>query len=412
MAHAHPVGMRAILFAALVWCPVSASAFELRKDSQGDVVRWRREVAFVVDPALGQALGEARAKEAVLAAIAEVDEATAELVVRVEEGPVQGPGFELGGRNQNEILALADWPYTDGALASTVVTLNARTDELLDTDIVFNVEQHTFRVLDGPAMRGDLDDVQNTLTHELGHALGLMHNPIDQRVVMYPRAAAGEIGKRVLQEDDRLGLAALYGEPPVVPQTPVETVGCSSTAGGPWWLAGLVLLAVLVTRPRPVRVQRVATQRPRVPRSIQALGAFVGLTFAAAEARAEERTPVMTGVVRTKVSHRTPAHPGLIVTSLDVQAVSCVGAGPCERQVRVTVPGGRLGDLEQLVEHHPVPAVGETLGLAQRRGRWTIYRLAEPDEAARFEALLTGSAPPQSPASSPRQAPQPAAVAK
>ncbi|MCU0696185.1 MAG: matrixin family metalloprotease [Myxococcaceae bacterium] len=405
--------MRASLVVlALLSFPPSASAFELRKDSQGDVVRWRREVVFVMDRSLGQALGEPRVKEAVLAAIAEIDEATAELAVRLEEAEVDGPGFELGGANRNVIVALDDWPYTDHALASTVVTLNARTDEILDTDIVFNVEQHTFRVLDGPAMRGDLDDVQNTLTHELGHALGLMHNPIDQRVVMYPRAAAGEIGKRVLQDDDRQGLAALYGEPLTVPEAPVSQVGCSTAGGAAWWVAGLLVALVLARRPSASVVRVVARRSRGSARRLGLLVGLVGAGLVAGRAEAQERSPVMTAVVRAKVSHRSATHPGLIVTSLDVQAVSCVGAAPCERQVRVTVPGGRLGDLEQIVEHHPVPALGETLGLAQRRGRWLVYRLADRDEAARFEALLTGSSAPQSSPTSPGVTRQPAAVVK
>ncbi|MDX2012176.1 MAG: matrixin family metalloprotease [Myxococcaceae bacterium] len=405
--------MRASLVVlALLSFPSSASAFELRKDSQGDLVRWRREVIFVMDASLARDLGEPRAKEAVAAAIAEIDDATAELTVRVEEAEVTGPGFELGGPNQNVIVALDDWPYTDGALASTVVTLNARTDEILDTDIVFNVDQHTFRVLDGPAMRGDLDDVQNTLTHELGHALGLMHNPMDQRVVMYPRAAAGEIGKRVLQDDDRQGLAALYGQRLEVPEAPVSQAGCSAAGGAALWMVGLLVVAVLARRPRAVPVRVVARPSSRRARRSGALFGLVGVSLVAGEANAQERSPVMTAVVRAKVSHRSATHPGLIVTSLDVQAVTCVGAAPCERQVRVTVPGGRLGDLEQHVEHHPVPAVGETLGLAQRRGRWVVYRLADPDEAARFDALLTGSAAPQPSPAAPGQARQPAAVAK
>jgi uncharacterized protein (TIGR03382 family) len=388
----------------------TASAFELRKDSQGDVVRWQRPVTFIVDPGLAAAFQEPRAKQAVLAAIAEVEEATAELDVRMEEGAVKGPGFELNGAgNQNEILTLSDWPYTDGALASTVVTLNARTNEILDTDIVFNVEQHTFRVLDGPAMRDDLDDVQNTLTHELGHALGLMHNAMDQRVVMYPRAAAGEIGKRVLQDDDRQGLAALYGVAPEGPVTSAPQMGCSAspTSAVPW-IVGLALAGWLLQRRRPALVRVVARRSRRF--AIAAGLIAPGLLAGAAEA--QERTPVMTGVVRTTVSHRAASHPGLIVTSLDVLAVTCVGTAPCERQVRVTVPGGRLGDLEQLVEHHPVPAVGETVGLAQRRGRWIVYRLADPQDGARFEALLTGSAATQPRPSSPVSAPQPAAVVR
>ncbi len=403
--------MRALLSLLVLLVPLTVFAFELRTDSQGDVVKWRREVTFIVDPALGQILGDATALEAVKSAIAEIDAATPELKVTVKEGPVRGPGYELDrdATNQNEILALTDWPYTDSALASTVVTLNARTDEILDTDIVFNAEQHVFRVLTAPmAAARTFDDVQNTLTHELGHALGLMHNPMDERVVMYPRASAGEVGKRVLQDDDRDGLAALYGTSLVTPEAPQPQMGCSSTGGVGGWALGLFVLAGLALRRRPAPVLVRVTRGARG--AVLVLGVLV-----AASAAAQPVTPVGVGVVRAKVSHRSPSAPGLIVTSLDVEFESCTTAS-CERATRVTVPGGRLGELEQIVEHHPVPALNEHLGLAKKNGRWVVFRLIEHRHAERFNALgppvLVRSAAPQTPAPAPGPVAQPVVPAK
>ncbi len=402
--------MRALPWLLLLF-PLTVSAFELRTDSQGDVVKWRREVAFVVDPALGQLLGDATALEAVKSAIVELDDATPELKVTVKEGSVRGPGYELDGDaiNQNEILALTDWPYTDGALASTVVTLNARTDEILDTDVVFNAEQHVFRVLTAPmAAARTFDDVQNTLTHELGHALGLMHNPKDERLVMYPRASAGEVGKRVLQDDDRDGLSALYGTAIVTPEAPQPQMGCSSTGGVGGWALGLFVLGGLALRRRPAPVLVRVTRGARG--AVVVLGVLV-----AASAAAQPVTPVGVGVVRAKVSHRSTSSPGLIVTSLDVEFESCAGAA-CERATRVTVPGGRLGELEQVVEHYPVPALNERLGLAKKNGRWVVFRLIEHRHAERFNALLAPgvvrSAAPQTPAQAPGPVAQPVVPAK
>jgi uncharacterized protein (TIGR03382 family) len=395
----------------LLMFPLTVSAFELRTDSQGDLVKWRGSVAFVVDSSLGQVLGDANALRAVKSAIAELDDATPELKVTVKEGAVRGPGYELGGDglNQNEIIALTDWPYTDGALASTVVTLNARTDEILDTDIVFNAEQHVFRVLTGPVAPGQtFDDVQNTITHELGHALGLMHNPKDARLVMYPRASAGEVGKRVLQDDDRDGLLALYSDAIVSPEAMQPQAGCSATGGVGGWALGVLVFVALSLRRRPALVS------VRVKRVARSTVVVLGL-FGAASASAQPTTPVGVGVVRAKVSHRSPSAPGLILTSLDVEFESCAGTG-CERVTRVTVPGGRLGDLEQIVEHHPVPALQERLGLARKNGRWLVFRLAEHEAATRFNALLAPnpvrSAEPQMPAQAPGPVAQPVVPAK
>ena len=401
--------MRALALVVLSWS-LTASAFELRTDSQGDVVKWQKSLVFVLDPTLSQKLGDVAAASAVRAAIAELDDATPELAVPVKDGEVHGPGYDLDAQaqNQNEIIALTDWPYTDGALASTVVTVNARTNEIIDTDIVFNCEQHTFKVLTSPTPSTmDVDDVQNTVTHEIGHALGLMHNPMDEDVVMFPRAAAGEVAKRVLRDDDRHGLEALYATAPVTPDVPQQQVGCSSSGGGVAWAMGLAVVAVLALR-RPTLARVIARRSNR--RGLAALLVAGGSTVAWT-AQAQTQTPIGVVVVKTKVCHRTAALPGLIVTSMDAELEACATTS-CERVMRVTVPGGKLGDLEQSVEHHPVPALGERLGLAKKNGRFVVYRLAVPEEASRFSALLSRSAAPQPASSEPAPLVQPAVSVK
>ncbi len=401
--------MRALALVVLSWS-LTASAFELRTDSQGDVVKWQKSLVFVLDPTLSQKLGDVAAASAVRAAIAELDDATPELAVSVKDGEVHGPGYDLDAQaqNQNEIIALTDWPYTDGALASTVVTVNARTNEIIDTDIVFNCEQHTFKVLTSPTPSTmDVDDVQNTVTHEIGHALGLMHNPMDEDVVMFPRAAAGEVAKRVLRDDDRHGLEALYATAPVTPDVPQQQVGCSSSSGGVAWAMGLAVVAVLALR-RPTLARVIARRSNR--RGLAALLVAGGSTVAWT-AQAQTQTPIGVVVVKTKVCHRTAQLPGLIVTSMDAELEACATAS-CDRVMRVTVPGGKLGDLEQSVEHHPVPALGERLGLAKKNGRFVVYRLAVPEEASRFSALLSRSAAPQPASSEPAPLVQPAVSVK
>ncbi len=48
--------------------------------------------------------------------------------------------MEEPGRNLNGVMVLSDWPYSDGALAATVVTVNAKTHEIVDADVAFNAE--------------------------------------------------------------------------------------------------------------------------------------------------------------------------------------------------------------------------------------------------------------------------------
>jgi hypothetical protein len=64
-------------------------------------------------------------------------------------------------------------------------------------------------------------DVQNTVTHEFGHAawLGHVRAPQDACLTMYPFVALGEIQKRTLGLGDKLGMQKLYGSTDVSPGT-------------------------------------------------------------------------------------------------------------------------------------------------------------------------------------------------
>jgi Matrixin len=64
-------------------------------------------------------------------------------------------------------------------------------------------------------------DVQNTVTHEFGHAVGLghVHAPQDGCLTMYPFVAFGEIQKRTLGLGDKLGMQTLYNSSDVTAGT-------------------------------------------------------------------------------------------------------------------------------------------------------------------------------------------------
>ena len=97
------------------------------------------------------------------------------------------------------------WDYASGTLAITTTTYNSQTGRLYDADLEMNATVHLFTTVDSPPCDGpDLPtcvstDVQNTVTHELGHALGLDHSP-DPRSTMYAGAERGETSKRVLDD--------------------------------------------------------------------------------------------------------------------------------------------------------------------------------------------------------------------
>jgi uncharacterized protein (TIGR03382 family) len=372
---------------------VPCAAYELRKDSQGEGVRWAGRVEFVVDAQLAIQLGARAADAAVEAAVTTLGAATPGLEVSVRAGTTQGLGYRPGATdNQNEISALEDWPYDARALAATVVTINLRTHEIVDADIVFNAAAHHFRVVDAleaaDLRRTDLDDVQNTLTHELGHALGLMHNPDDAKVVMYPSAAPLEISKRVLASDDRDGLLALYAAPdagvpvtglPLVPAAAGVTGGCASTGDAGTSLGLLVAtLATLWSRRRRAGLvlalaPSLALAAPDEPRRLMSdLAAATGVSVAR---------------VRSATTVRLPGAPGLLFTDLELERVTCL-QGACAAALVLRVPGGREGDLEQVVAHQPVPALEERVLLVAGADRSWLLRAGDRAERDQLAAAL------------------------
>jgi len=107
------------------------------------------------------------------------------------------------------------WDHGDGILAITLLTHDAR-GQLLDADIEINGVISYLTLVDSPPCQpGHVsqgcvgNDVQNTVTHELGHALGLAHSP-DPASTMYATARLGETSKRVLDPTSRQFVCDVY----------------------------------------------------------------------------------------------------------------------------------------------------------------------------------------------------------
>ncbi|MDP1829054.1 MAG: matrixin family metalloprotease [Archangium sp.] len=327
--------------------------WEVRTDSAGDVVRWPGAIELVLDARAASVLHEPATESAIHAAFAHLGQVAPALDVRAHVGETLPLGYVPDAPvNQNSILVLEDWPFAEDAIAVTIVTIDASTNEFLDADIAFN-PSHVFRVL-GDQPRGSVYDVQNTFMHELGHALGLMHNRDLGESVMYPTSPPGETTKRKLKSDDRQGLLSLY--PGGLSAEPA--VGCSvSPVGSGWLLAPLLLLGLR---------RRAALLVAVVP----AL-ALAAEPLPAAVTRADDCALVQ---VVARVSSLQPEHPGLFVTDLALAPVECL-KGSCATLVRVRVAGGRLGQLEQVVAHEPVPAVGDHVLVTRTAGRARVIRL-------------------------------------
>ncbi|MFA6034851.1 MAG: matrixin family metalloprotease, partial [Myxococcota bacterium] len=126
--------------------------------------------------------------------------------------------------------------YPKSALAITTNVFYDKTGEVVKSDIEVNGEDYEWKVVEGPDK--DHMDIQNTMTHEAGHVLGLGHSD-DPNAVMYYSVKPGETSKRVLAQDDIDGVCAIYpkgvhpdaGAPDSGPQ-PDKPGGCSCSNAG------------------------------------------------------------------------------------------------------------------------------------------------------------------------------------
>jgi hypothetical protein len=179
------------------------------------------------------------------------------------------------------------WDHSGSAdiIALTTVTYRPSTGEIIDADVELNgwdgtgslsgADGYYFTcgnyptVCTAPGQQNCIYmDVQNTVTHEAGHFLGLGHTTVSG-ATMFPSASAGDTNKRTLEADDVSGICSIYpaGQAtancidgpcpaPCVPP-PKSGGGCGYGSAGPEALLGLLGLMAL----------RRWQKRPHTPRS-------------------------------------------------------------------------------------------------------------------------------------------------
>jgi hypothetical protein len=168
------------------------------------------------------------------------------------------------------------WNFGANVVSTTVITANLATGEIVDADIALDAGHHAFCLSDGPGgCKPGQFDLCSTLTHEVGHFLGLDHSLVPD-ATMYASAPAQESKKCDLAPDDEAGLCTTYAttcNPALLPKpgadassgdasdagsgskTPAPS-GCCSTRAAPVTggagaiLGGLGLLACLAVRRR------------------------------------------------------------------------------------------------------------------------------------------------------------------
>jgi hypothetical protein len=168
-----------------------------------------------------------------------------------------------------------DYGFSTSALAVTLFAFSTNTRLVAGGDIFLNCDDMAgiWDIIDPANPDQSKYDIQNTITHEIGHLIGLGHPYADgrQSSTMFYSAATGETSKRELSQDDINGINYLYPEPGVLlipPDTnrdglkdlsnPDQSGGCSialtsnrfidnkSTSGKIFPLAGLLSYGLLL----------------------------------------------------------------------------------------------------------------------------------------------------------------------
>ncbi len=125
-------------------------------------------------------------------------------------------------------------------VALTVLTYDRFSGEIRDADVLLDDWGHDFCV--APSCSAAAYDLQSTLTHEFGHALGLDHST-DPEATMYAGADPGETKKRTLDGDDTAGICTTYRTTCAACGDAPKPSGCQAGSIGNGWPLLLLLAA-------------------------------------------------------------------------------------------------------------------------------------------------------------------------
>ena len=221
----------------------SAHAWVVKTNMAGEELGWEQStIGYVLDPTGDHGLSTAGVETAGTSAAVAWDRVPG-VVISLEYDGRSATREASYEDDENLVYFEDDWdPQYDGLLAMTSVYSKTDTGEIVGFDIAVN--------LDYPwttTGESDLYDLQNSLTHEFGHGLGLDHSA-DGSATMFASTHKGETDKRTLEIDDEQGARYLYGEAGWVEP---GTIACSATgtrSTGPSALFAAILSLALMRR--------------------------------------------------------------------------------------------------------------------------------------------------------------------
>ncbi|MHB8419793.1 MAG: matrixin family metalloprotease [Myxococcales bacterium] len=232
--------------ASAILCSALADAYEFQLDGSGSPQRVEGTVQYAVNQSGSRDLDYQKLLPAIHAAFATWTSASEGRLSFEDVGPTPlGPPAENDARLGVPITISWEesrWDYQGDDQAVTILVEDPDSHVIVRADIVFNGVTHHWAVLDDGQHHPGADDVQNTLTHEIGHLVGFGH-VTDPTSTMLPSTYPGDLARRTLDDQDAAGIQALYAATPTAQE---QGAGCSTGAGSvsnaaAWLLVLLVL---------------------------------------------------------------------------------------------------------------------------------------------------------------------------
>jgi len=218
-----------------------AHAWQVRTNESGDELRWhKRSIHYTIDTSGDHGLSPNAIDAMVAAATRNWSTAVDTSLAFVHDG--SAPGATDPHDKKNSIYFDEDWNH-DPALVGLTFVWSRPDGEIVGFDMVLNANDHEWST-DGTE---ETNDLLNTVSHELGHALGIDHSPQFEEATMYPSTFPGEVAKRDLDADDEAAMRYLYTGDMDNPEA--ARAGCS-TAGTPAHHLGWLMMLPLLARRR------------------------------------------------------------------------------------------------------------------------------------------------------------------
>ncbi|MDD9937922.1 MAG: matrixin family metalloprotease [Myxococcales bacterium] len=122
------------------------------------------------------------------------------------------PEHNPRGGNIHSVIFLDDWEeqgLPGDAFGLTLIWHSPESGEIFDADMLLNETMGRFSVCAESCEPGQVD-LENVITHEAGHFLGLGHSRLPS-AAMYGESRVGEVSKRNLTDDDVAGICEVFG---------------------------------------------------------------------------------------------------------------------------------------------------------------------------------------------------------